>query len=151
VVGASAVLLAIVFSVAAPGWRTYAQELPPRPVPPPVETPAPPPEPPAPPAEAPAAEEPARRTPQPQPLGAITGTVINAANGAPTPGVYVYVGGQPVVSDANGNYVRNGLPPGRYTVWVGGPRGMFVAVEPLQVVEVAGGATVVAHLAVARP
>src|SRR5215213_6254640 len=50
------------------------------------------------------------------PAGRITGTVIDQTTGAPAPNIAVAVGDQTVVTDANGNYDRSGLPAGSYTV-----------------------------------
>jgi LPXTG-motif cell wall-anchored protein len=48
-------------------------------------------------------------------MGHITGTVIDLRTGAPAPGVAVNVGGETVLSDANGNY-DHWLPAGTYSV-----------------------------------
>src|SRR5215216_7570480 len=50
------------------------------------------------------------------PTGRITGTVIDLETGAPAPEIAVSVGDTQVTSDPNGNYDRNGLPPGNYSV-----------------------------------
>src|SRR5829696_7288261 len=44
------------------------------------------------------------------PAGRITGTVIDQTTGAPVPNIAVVVGDQTMVTDANGNYDRSGLP-----------------------------------------
>src|SRR5215210_7853214 len=63
---------------------------------------------------------PARHTdhasPTAVPAGRITGTVIDQTTGAPAPKIAVAVGDQTVVTDANGNYDRSGLPAGAYNV-----------------------------------
>lgn len=149
--------LAAVFALALGGLLllapagSAAQELPPRPTPPtatvaPTATPVVTATPETTATPAPAEEE--RRRPRPTPApGRITGTVIEQRSGAPAPGMTVYVGGVAVTSDASGNYVRDGLPPGQYTVWLAaGPAGISPA-QPVLLAEVAPGATVVQHLA----
>lgn len=76
--------------------------------------------------------------------GRITGTIIDAATGAPAAGVTVSVGGVTVTSDANGNYDK-WLPAGTYAVGL-----MLVGqgsdLQGPQEVEVRAGETTVQHL-----
>jgi len=78
--------------------------------------------------------------------GRITGTIIDSATGAPTPGVTVYVGGLAVRSDANGNYVRDGLAPGAYLVLIWLYPRVAVPAQDAATVQVWAGQTVVQHL-----
>lgn len=112
-----------------------AQSLPPRP-PLPTVTPTPPPT---------EAEETTtrRRTIAP---GRITGTIIDLTTSAPMPGVAVRVGDRILVSDANGNYDRSGLPPGTYDVVLAMPADWGTPAQTLIRIELAEGATVVQHL-----
>jgi carboxypeptidase family protein len=87
----------------------------------------------------------------PVPPGRITGTVIDLTSGAPAPGIAVMVGDVRVVSDANGNYDRNGLPPGSYTVTLALAEGQGTPAQAPITVELAAGATVVQHLAFRSP
>ncbi len=83
--------------------------------------------------------------PTPVPPGAITGTVIDLTTGAPASGVDVNVEGVIVTTDSNGNYERNNLPVGTYTVNLElGNRGV-PAQRALQI-EVGPGDRVVVHL-----
>jgi hypothetical protein len=85
------------------------------------------------------------------PAGRISGTVIDQTTGAPAPNIAVIVGDQKVMTDANGNYDRNGLPAGSYSV------ALALAAEQGQpgqaaiVVTLAAGATVVQHLVFHSP
>lgn len=130
-VGALTVTLLVLSSLSAPA--TNAQEPPPRP---PTATPTTPP--PAP------TDEPSSSRPTPAPLGRITGTVIDTVSGAPIVGARVYVGGVLVRTDEHGNYLRDGLPAGPYTLWLGLDRGRPEQV--LQVLDLPPGDTIVAHL-----
>jgi hypothetical protein len=134
--GLFALITGVALCLLPVGQRTYAQELPPRPVP----------------TTAPAPEEPEtpRERSTPVPLGRITGTVIDMTTGAPAPGVTVYVGGEPISSDASGNYLRDGLPAGRYTIWVPAGPGLPRPAQPLLLVELGPGETVTQHLQI-RP
>lgn len=112
----------------------FAQDLPPRP----TLTPMPAPE--------PDSRDDEDERSAPVPLGLITGTVIDRATGAPAPGVAVLVGDTVVVSDANGNYGREGLPAGVYQVALA-PE--VVPGDPAQLpvmVDLPPGGTVVYHL-----
>jgi hypothetical protein len=88
---------------------------------------------------------------QPAPTGRITGTVIDLTTGAPAPGIAVLVGDATTTSDANGNYDRAGLAPGRYVVALalraeqGTP-----AQEPIAI-DLGAGATIVQHLSFHSP
>ena len=85
------------------------------------------------------------------PAGRITGTVIDQTTGAPAPNIAVVVGDQTVMTDANGNYDRNGLSAGNYSValTLAAEQGMPGQV-PI-VVTLASGATVVQHLVFRSP
>ncbi len=86
-----------------------------------------------------------RPDPTPVPPGAITGTVIDLTTGAPASGVDVNIEGVIVTTDSNGNYERNNLPVGVYTVNLElGGRGV-PAQRALQI-EVGAGDRVVVHL-----
>jgi hypothetical protein len=139
--GLLALLAALLINLMPSGLSTRAQELPPRPEPP-TATAAPT----APPEE----EEQPRSRPTAVPLGRITGTVINDNTGAPAAGVRIYVGGEPTYSDASGNYLRDGLPAGSYTIWI--PLGVepLTTEHSLMVVELGPGATQVQHLRIKR-
>lgn len=78
--------------------------------------------------------------------GRVTGTIIDLTTGAPIPGVQVDVGGVTVVSDANGNYERTGLPSGFYTVTLQLDPNRGTVATPAQNVAVGLGDTVVVHL-----
>jgi Carboxypeptidase regulatory-like domain len=80
------------------------------------------------------------------PTGRITGTVIDLTTGAPAPGIAVTVGDTQVTSDPNGNYDRNGLPPGNYSVALVLEEGDGVPAQEPITVELAPGATVILHL-----
>jgi LPXTG-motif cell wall-anchored protein len=79
-------------------------------------------------------------------LGRITGTVIDTRTGAPAPGMSVQVGDATVVTDANGNYDRNGLLAGNYVVSLLITADRGVAEQGTVGVSLAEGATVVQHL-----
>lgn len=83
--------------------------------------------------------------PTPVPPGAITGTVIDLTTGAPASGVNVNVEGVIVTTDSNGNYERNNLPVGTYTVNLELDGRGVPAQRALQI-EVGGGDRVVVHL-----
>jgi hypothetical protein len=83
------------------------------------------------------------------PAGRITGTVIDQTTGAPAPNIAVAVGDKTVVTDANGNYDRSGLPAGDYIVALAAEQGLS-AQEPVVIV-LASGATVVQHLVFRSP
>lgn len=87
---------------------------------------------------------------KPQPLGSITGTVIDQRTGAPAAGVVVNVGGQMLTTDANGNY-EHALPAGQYGVvlMLSGDEG--IASQGLRPVTLEPGARVVLHLAFHSP
>jgi hypothetical protein len=80
------------------------------------------------------------------PAGRITGTVIDQTTGAPAPNVAVAVGEQTVLTDANGNYDRSGLPAGDYIVALALTPEQGVAGQQPIVVILASGATIVQHL-----
>ncbi len=85
------------------------------------------------------------------PAGRITGTVIDQTTGAPVPNVAVAVGDQTVVTDANGNYDRSGLPAGDYVVALAlTPEQGVIGQQPI-VVTLASGATSVQHLVFRSP
>ena len=81
----------------------------------------------------------------------ITGTVIDSRTGAPTAGVMVQVGDVVVVSDANGNYDRNGLVAGEYVVALAVSAERGVADQGTIIVSVAEDQTIVQHLAFHSP
>jgi hypothetical protein len=85
------------------------------------------------------------------PAGRITGTVIDQTTGAPAPNIAVVVGDQIVMTDANGNYDRNGLPAGSYTIALKLAAGQGVAAQEPVVIALAPGATVIQHLAFHSP
>lgn len=88
----------------------------------------------------------AAMTAHPVSHGRITGTVINQSTGAPAPGIAVDVGGRVVYSDRHGNYERNLLPAGDYTVaLVVAPEYGIPAQDPLTLT-VEEESTVVQHL-----
>ena len=78
--------------------------------------------------------------------GRITGTVIDSTTGAPAPGITVLVGDQKVISDANGNYDRNGLAAGTYDVLLDIPPERGLPDQGTIAVALAEGQTVVQHL-----
>jgi len=80
-------------------------------------------------------------------LGRITGTVIDLTTSAPASGIAVRVGEQSVISDANGNYDRNNLEPGSYTVSLELAIGQGEPAQGPILLELEEGATVVQHLA----
>ena len=83
--------------------------------------------------------------------GRITGTVIDQTTGAPAPNIAVAVGDKTVVTDANGNYDRSGLPAGDYIVaLVLAPEQGVAGQQPI-VVTLASGATIVQHLVFRSP
>jgi LPXTG-motif cell wall-anchored protein len=61
------------------------------------------------------------------------------------------IGGIRVVTDANGNYDRNGLPSGNYTVMLALAEGQGTPAQDPIAVALAPGATVVQHLAFRSP
>jgi LPXTG-motif cell wall-anchored protein len=87
-----------------------------------------------------------RKTPTASPTGRITGTVIDLTTGAPAPGISVMVGDQAVISDANGNYTRDGLAAGSYMVSLALTASQGTPAQEPIMVEVPDGATVVQHL-----
>jgi hypothetical protein len=133
-VRASAGLLLVVALGQAAGLRgVLAQELPPRP-------PAPP---------APQPVDRGEEDEKPDPPGRITCTLIDASSGAPAPGVTVLIGAYAVPTDANGNYDRDDLPPGRYTLRVAAGQGQLTA-GPIELT-LKSHATLVQHLHYERP
>jgi LPXTG-motif cell wall-anchored protein len=88
---------------------------------------------------------------KPVALGRITGTVIDSRTGYPTAGMRVQVGDLVVVSDANGNYDRNGLLPGSYMVSLQVSADQGIAEQGTLSISLAEGATVVQHLAFRSP
>jgi hypothetical protein len=86
-----------------------------------------------------------RPEPTPVPPGAITGTVIDLTTGAPASGVDVNIEGVIVTTDSNGNYERNNLPVGVYTVNLELDGRGTPAQRALQI-EVGAGDRVVVHL-----
>jgi LPXTG-motif cell wall-anchored protein len=80
------------------------------------------------------------------PAGRITGTVIDQTTGAPAPNIVVAVGDQTVVTDANGNYDRSGLPAGEYVVALALAPEQGVAGQQPIAITLASGATTVQHL-----
>jgi hypothetical protein len=137
-------LLALSLSLRAATTPAYAQ--PPRPTIQPTATPTAPPAP--------------TSTPKPkgdsdddEPAlpGRITGTVIDLTTGAPAPGIAVLIGDIRVVSDASGNYDRNGLSAGSYTVALALANGQGTPAQGPIVVALGAGATVVQHLSFSSP
>jgi Carboxypeptidase regulatory-like domain len=92
-----------------------------------------------------------RSSPTAVPAGRITGTVIDQTTGAPAPNIAVAVGDQTVVTDANGNYDRSGLPAGDYVVALALAAEQGVPSQAPIIVPLASGATVVQHLAFRSP
>ena len=85
------------------------------------------------------------------PAGRITGTVIDQTTGAPAPNVAVSVGDQTVITDANGNYDRSGLPAGTYTVALKLADNQGIAAQAPVMIALGADATVVQHLAFRSP
>jgi hypothetical protein len=85
------------------------------------------------------------------PAGRITGTVIDQTTGAPVPNIAVTVGDQTVLTDANGNYDRSGLPAGDYIVALALTAAQGQPGQAAIVVKLAAGATVVQHLVFRSP
>ena len=85
------------------------------------------------------------------PAGRITGTVIDQTTGAPAPNIAVAVGDQTVLTDANGNYARSGLPAGDYIVALALAAEQGASGQNPIVVILASGATVVQHLVFRSP
>jgi hypothetical protein len=77
--------------------------------------------------------------------GHVTGTIIDAATGAPMPGITVNVGGVIVTSDANGNY-DHWMTVGTYTVGLVLVSQQGADLQGPQTVEIRAGATTVQHL-----
>lgn len=101
---------------------------------------------------------PTTATPQPvpndqaTPLPArITGTVIDQRTGAPVAGIAVQVGDGVVQSDANGNYNRDGLAPGDYSVSLRIDPSQGTPAQGPIVVRLLDGQVVVQHLAFTSP
>jgi LPXTG-motif cell wall-anchored protein len=92
-----------------------------------------------------------KSSPTAVPTGRITGTVIDQTTGAPAPNIAVAVGDQTVVTDANGNYGRSGLPAGDYVVALALPAEQGVASQAPIAVTLAADTTVVQHLAFRSP
>lgn len=141
-------LALLLATVALGGAPARAQELPPRPTEFPAATATP--QPPA----ATAVPEPAQdgeRAGGPAAPGRITGTVIDVTMGAPAPGIAVRVGDDTVLSDANGNYDRNGLAAGSYSVALLLAPGRGESVQGEVAIDLAAGQTVVQHLAFRSP
>lgn len=131
-------LLALNLSLGSATTPTYAQ--PPRPTIQPTATPASTPRP----RDDSGDDEPALP-------GRITGTVIDLTTGAPAPGIAVLIGDIRVVSDSSGNYDRNGLPAGSYTVALALVNGQGTPAQGPIVVALNAGATVVQHLSFSSP
>jgi hypothetical protein len=85
------------------------------------------------------------------PAGRITGTVIDQTTGAPVPNIAVTVGEQTVLTDANGNYDRSGLPAGDYKVALALAAEQGVTTQEPIVVILTPGATIVQHLMFRSP
>jgi hypothetical protein len=83
-------------------------------------------------------------------MGRITGTIIDLTTGAPTAGVKVNIGGVVVSSDANGNYDL-WVAAGPYSVALVLDAGQGEAAQGQQMVDIAAGATVIAHLSFRSP
>jgi hypothetical protein len=77
--------------------------------------------------------------------GHVTGTIIDAATGAPMPGITVNVGGVTVTSDANGNY-DHWMTVGTYTVGLVLASQQGADLQGPQTVEIRAGATTIQHL-----
>jgi Carboxypeptidase regulatory-like domain len=84
---------------------------------------------------------------QPAAPGRITGTVIDLTTGAPAPGIAVVVGDVITTTDANGNYDRTGLAPGRYVVALALRADEGVPAQAPITLDLDAGATLVQHLA----
>lgn len=84
-------------------------------------------------------------TPTPLGYGAISGTITEDGSGTPLPGVWARVRNKATntyvaktLTDANGDFLVTGLPPGQYTVWYNDPDGSHAS-------EYNGGGTVWAN------
>ena len=97
------------------------------------------------------ATSPKSSEPAPVATSRITGTIIDSRTGAPTAGVTVQVGDVQVVSDANGNYDRNGLVAGAYTVALVLPAERGVADQAAITLDLGENQTIVQHLAFHSP
>jgi LPXTG-motif cell wall-anchored protein len=107
--------------------QSYAQQLPPRPIPTAVPEEK---------EEAVAEIIPAR----------ITGTLIDLRTNAPAAGIAVVVGDQTILTDANGNYNRSDLMPGTYQVVLSLSAEQGEAAQGSITIEVTSGETVIQHL-----
>src|SRR6266545_6408529 len=84
---------------------------------------------------------------EPLATGRITGTVIDLASGAPASGIRVAVSDVTIITDANGNYDRSGLPPGTYVVTLVLTEDQGTPAQGPVTIKLTPGATVVQHLA----
>jgi len=57
--------------------------------------------------------------------GRISGTVTDAANGSPVPGLLVTAGGAQVITASDGRFLIEGLPPGTHNIVVIAPDGAY--------------------------
>jgi len=90
-------------------------------------------------------------SPPPAQGGRITGTVIDSTSGAPAPNIAVDIGDARVLTDANGNYDRQGLAAGTYTVTLALAPGQGTAAQGPIAVVLNAGQTVVQHLSFRSP
>ncbi len=89
---------------------------------------------------------PSKKESAPLATARITGTVLDARTNAPAPGITVQVGDVSVVSDANGNYDRNGLVAGSYDIALILSAEHGTAEQGTITINLEEGATVVQHL-----
>lgn len=87
-----------------------------------------------------------RRYTTPLPEARITGTIIDQYTGVPVQGVQVRVGSEIVVSDEYGNYERNKLAAGIYSVELLLDDENGVPLQEPALVTVVGNTTVIRHL-----
>ena len=142
-------LIGLGISLRSAPTPAYAQ--PPRPTIPPTATATTGPTPTTPPISTPKPREDSDDDDAPALPGRITGTVIDLTTGAPASGIAVMIGDIRVVSDANGNYDRNGLPGGSYTVALALAQGQGTPAQGPIVIGLDAGATVVQHLSFSSP
>jgi len=82
----------------------------------------------------------------PIPAARITGTIIDQYTGKPASGIFVRVGSEVVVSDEYGNYERNELAAGVYSIELLLDSGQGVMLQQPELVTVVGSTTIERHL-----